>query len=354
MKTLISLLAIGMTFYSPRILAFGLPVAEDTSATRDVLTLAAGKASTLAVSSNQAALLRFDLTSLPAAVSATNIVSSRIKLYVTSAKNPGDLTASLITAPWTETVTSNTSAPGFDATTIAAVPAAKLVAKRFVGLDVTDEIVGFLDGTVTNHGFLLRDAAGQLAFASKEGPSQGPAPELEIEANLSQDTTGSGVFPGSLIVGGHLSLGGLIRQGSETGTAEPAGGGLITRRIQSTNPTAGAVVARTDSMTLERAGTAGGWRTTLRANSGNVTFVLNGIDAGGTPFTSASAYGPNPYPAVTNLVLDPRYSGGDLIYFHCIFGSAEPSGYFTEVTLFRSPNSGGTNWVGTLTSSYNQ
>ena len=67
--------------------------------------------------------------------------------------------------------------------------------------------------------------------------------------------------------GGAPHVDGLVRSGSGTGTSEsPATGlgaryeGVVTRRVVSTDCTAGSVIARTDELRLERDGTIGGMR----------------------------------------------------------------------------------------------
>lgn len=332
--------------------AISLPVAEDTSTTsRQILTAANGKAVLLALNTNQAALVKFDMASLPAAFSATNIISARLKLYVVAARKPGALSVHTATSYWTEAVITNTRCPSFNTTPIGSVPAAQVVTRRFVVVDVTSAVIAALNGSGPDFGFVLRDGGGQTYIASKEGPGLGPAAELEVDANLAMNAMGGGSFPGSLVLGGNLDVYGLTRQGSEAGTSQPAGGGIITRRVESTNSSRGMVVARTDTMTLERDGTLGGWRIVVCPNAGNVTAVASAQDSNGSDFISQSlVYGPYGY-ATTN-VLFADFQG--VISFHCRFGNAYGVGHFTEVSLLRSPNDGSTNWVGTLTSSFNQ
>lgn len=328
-------------------LAITLPVAEDTfNAPHGVLTAANGKAATLLLNTNQAALVKFDLSALPAAFTPTNIVSARLKLYIVTTRTPGDLVATLITSAWTETVLTNTPMPSFDTTIIGEVSAAKVVAKRFVSIDVTAAVIAALNGSGPNFGFLLHDTKGQTYIPSKEGPSQGPAAELEIDANLAQNATASGAFPGSLSVGGDLMLASFLRQGSETGTSEPAGRGIIIRHVQSTNSAVGSVVARTDTLTLERDGTLDGWRIVNAANAGNIIIIaFSASYPGGQMIT----LGPNPYPAGTNIF----YNTGNT-YFRCSFGDTSGAGHYTEVSLMKAPIDNNPSWTGFLTSTYNQ
>jgi len=332
-------------------LPISLPVAEDTFTTpHGILTPLNGRAATLPLNTNQAALLKFDLSDLPPAFNATNITSAALKIYVVNARSPGDLKVFPITSAWTESAPTNTTMPNFDPNPIATVSAAKVMSKRFIIIDVTAEVIATTNGTTANFGFLLRDTAGQTYIASKEGPAFGPSAELQIDANLALDAAGSSRVPGSLNVGANLNLAGLLRQGSETGTAEPAGRGLIIRRIQSTNSAIGSVVARTDTLTLERDGTPAGWRVVNAANPGQVTITYIMQEGPGQLWYTLVL--PNPSTPGTNVL---SYAGLNTpTYLRCTFGNAYDLGHFTEVSLSRSPDNNSSNWVGTVISSYNQ
>ena len=330
-------------------LAISLPVAEDTFTSHAVLTAKNGKAVKLLLNTNQAALVKFDLSSLPPAFSATNIASARLRIYIVGARAPGDLVANLITSDWTEAVTTNTPMPTFDGTIIGAVPTAKILARHFVAIDVTSAVIAALNGSGSNFGFILRDTTGQTSIASKEGPSQGPAVELEIDANLAQNVSGGGTFPGSLNVGGDFNLAGFFRQGSETGTAEPAGRGIIMRRIQSTNSAIGSVVARTDTLTLERDGTPYGFWIVNRTNAGYWIAATVGVDANGASFGKV-AYLFNDVAAGTNAISP----SSPVVHFRCSFGDPSGLGHQTEVSLLRNVQGDNVIWTGTLISTYNQ
>jgi hypothetical protein len=340
-------------FYSATALPFSLPVAEDTFTTpHGLLTPANGRAPTLLLNANQAGLVKFDLSALPAAFNATNILSATLKIYVNRAVTPGDLDVLLITSAWTESVPANAAMPDVNPSPISTVPASKIVGKRFIIIDVTPAVVGAVSGTSTNFGFLLRDTVGLVRIASKESPLQGPSAQLDIDANLALDSNGGNVFPGSVSIGANLNLAGLLRQGSETGPAAPSGRGLILRRLESTNATAGTVVARTDTLTLERDGTLRGWRIVNTANPGYaaISAVFLGVDSRQIWKTIAL---PNPSTPGTNVLFSEIDLPTPLLHFRCTFGNAYELGHHTEVSLFSSDSSS-PNWVGTIFSSYNQ
>lgn len=264
--------------------ALTLPVTDDTfNNSKGILTPSNGKLTSLILNTNQAGLLKFDLSSLPANFNTNTITSARLKLYVFSARSPGILAVTEITSDWKESPVTNTPMPSFSTNIVGSVPSSKIQSKNFAVIDVTESVRSAMVNSASNYGFLLHDTIGQTQIATKEGPTLGPAAELEINANLSQDSVGNGFYPGSLGVVSNLFLGGLFRQGSETGTSEPAGRGIIVRRIQLTNNTVGSIVARTDTLTLERGGIAL-FRIVNHTNSYDCTLTATGFNPEGLFF----------------------------------------------------------------------
>ena len=141
---------------------------------------------------------------------------------------------------------------------------------------------------------------------------------------------------------------GLLRSGSETGTSEPpAPKGLVVRRINSTSDTAGQIVARTDSLTLERDGTTSGFVINYNGLE-NFTIACIGIDSAGNAknFYKALPQGPSGTLRVYN-------NSDSVVHFECTFGvTYSGNDHLTTVTLSRY----GTDyfWSGTLVSTFNQ
>lgn len=182
--------------------AADVPVAEDSSATTSGVSSAAGKSKSVAVEATRAALLRFDLASLPAGYDAATLQSARLRVYVSKVGSAGDLTLHAITETWSETESG--PAPAVDAAPIAAVAGAEYHARTFLVVNVTETVRGWLADPASNFGLavLAVDEGTKLAFASKEGPGTGPAAELEIEAAV---PPGAGNLPGpgsSVVSGG--------------------------------------------------------------------------------------------------------------------------------------------------------
>jgi hypothetical protein len=213
-RTIWQLTSLIIAFVGGSALAITLPVKEDAfSTTQGKITPATGRAVALFLNSTEAALVKFDLSGLPPAIDAGAVVSARLVIYIIKSKAPGDLTVSLATSDWTEAVTVISAMPSFDTTPLGVVPAAKVLTRSFVTVDVTAAVIAALNGSGPNFGFILHDAAGQVSIASKEGPGQGPCVQLEIEANFGQSafpgniTVGGGVTADSLSVANHIAAG---------------------------------------------------------------------------------------------------------------------------------------------------
>jgi hypothetical protein len=151
----------------------------------------------------------------------------------------------------------------------------------------------------------------------------------------------------SLHVVGDTRITGFTRAGSETGTAQPPDKGIITRRVLSTVSGAGSVVARTDTLTLERDGSSGGWRIVNVASPGHITIAFTGLTSVGATVNFVTSL--NPAAAGTNTVfLDAQF----VVSLRGSFGDSYYPKHMTEVSLTRYP--GDNYWTGTLTSTFNQ
>jgi len=129
---------------------------------------------------------------------------------------------------------------------------------------------------------------------------------------------------------------------------------LVVRRINSTSSSAGQVVARTDLLTLERDGTAGGMLVVNHGSPGiKETVNFLGIDSSGTP-------------RGRNLSFDNFVIGGyleifddtqNIVHAEISFGRTFDAGqHMTQVVIDRYDD-GVTHdfyWSGTVTSTFNQ
>jgi trimeric autotransporter adhesin len=165
-----------------------------------------------------------------------------------------------------------------------------------------------------------------------------------------------GTHTQTFIAGNTVNTPGLTRSGSGTGTSEaPYPAGMVVRRINSTSPSVGQVVAvvrnQTDTanITLERDGTSGGFLIRYPASPGRVTIAAMGMDASGTQRNFYYTLSNPDVGAWVTIYND----GAEVVHFECTFGITYFSGqHLTQVNLSRF--AGDYYWSGTLMSTYNQ
>ncbi len=142
---------------------------------------------------------------------------------------------------------------------------------------------------------------------------------------------------------------GLIKMGTETGTAEgplyPSGGGMMMRRIFTSLIAAGSVVARTDQVIFERDGTNAGFRVNRTGGSTLLTCNCMGTNAAGASINRA-------YNNLVSGITQVFTNAENVVYFHCMFGDPYNAGHISEVTLMRQ--AADYYWIGTIISTFNQ
>src|SRR5713101_7701747 len=159
----------------------------------------------------------------------------------------------------------------------------------------------------------------------------------------------------ALDVAGSVHASGLIRNGSEAGTSEaPSPTGLVVRRINSTSSSAGQVVARTDLLTLERDGTAGGMLVVNHGSPGiKETVNFLGIDSSGTPKGRTFSFDNFKIGDYLEIFYDTQ----NIVHAEISFGRTFDAGqHMTQVVIDRYDD-GVTHdfyWSGTVTSTFNQ
>jgi len=167
--------------------AITLPVSEDTStsankAQKKLLTPPSGIGSSLGVSASQTAFVRFDAGSMADTIPATEVSRALLTIYFPTVTKAGDITLHPVTEEWTESVPGNVVQPAFAGTAIATVPAASVVHKQYVMVDVTAQVRTWLATPSTDFGFALASSgATKVQIGSKEGAALGHPAVLEIE-----------------------------------------------------------------------------------------------------------------------------------------------------------------------------
>lgn len=191
--------------------------------------------------------------------------------------------------------------------------------------------------------------------SSAFAPASGSASYIQNQSVTGQaasfNISGSAVV-GSLTNAGNESVGGLLLSGSGTGTGNPPWSGLVVRRVNSVASTVGNIVARTDSLTLERDGSSEGLL--IRYPAGVSRQTINCL--------AQSYYGTN---IIVHASLNNPGSGGTIqlltsaqhaVHAEISFGNTFNNGHLTKVSLDRYDDGTTSDfyWVGNLISTYNQ
>jgi hypothetical protein len=147
-----------------------------------------GSQASLVVNSQSRALLKFDLSTLPAGTSASGVAKATLKLWVengytmftTVVPGPGgSFDVRRVTGPWNEATVTNQTAPAVGTAVVSAAPAGS--GNMFVVVDITTAVKEWLSGTANNGLALVANAAGTwVEFDSKENTTTSHPAELEV------------------------------------------------------------------------------------------------------------------------------------------------------------------------------
>lgn len=138
-----------------------------------------GNAGTMNVAGSNPALLRFDLSTLPAGISSSMVAKGTLTVFANTILAGGTLAAAPLIGPWLEgTVTYNTMP--------AAGPADGAGSgertSQFVAIDVTAMFRGWLDDAASNCGIQLSaGGGGNFVLDSKESTTTGHEARLVMD-----------------------------------------------------------------------------------------------------------------------------------------------------------------------------
>ena len=245
-----------------------LPASEDTSSSRGKLTLATNKATTLPVDGTRHAFVFFNLAELPA---GTQIRYARLRLYFPTVIRAGaGITAHQVTGAWDETVAS--AEPAFNGTPLATFAPATLGTKRFVSVDVTPTVRGWIATPASNEGFafaVVPAASAKLTatvlIGAKEGSGSGYPAELEVE--IADDAIPAGGIGTNALADGSVT-GAKVATGLDT--AKLGAGTVSTTEFAYLDGTTSAIQGQIDG----KLALAGGTMT------GALSLPANGLSVG--------------------------------------------------------------------------
>jgi formylglycine-generating enzyme required for sulfatase activity len=172
--------------------ALTIPASEDTTVVDRRVQLAASNATSLMVDPTHVPLIYFNLDDMP---KDTVVRFARLRLYLPSVKDRGaGIGVHRVTGQWNEAVEGGI--PAYASAPIARFEGAKLGARRFVTVDVTNLVQAWISVQASNEGFALTSlptgsrsiSPASLTIAAKEGAGLGLPAQLEIE--LSGSGTG--------------------------------------------------------------------------------------------------------------------------------------------------------------------
>ena len=136
-----------------------------------------GSLSNLYINSTSAALLRFDLGTLPSGTTGSQISRATLRLYVNRVNTPGVVGVASISGAWAEGAVTAQTAPA--KSTVAQVFAVTDEA-QFVTVDVTAMVQAWANAPTTNFGLALTATTADVAVDSKESDTTAHPAELEI------------------------------------------------------------------------------------------------------------------------------------------------------------------------------
>jgi len=216
----------------------------DSYTVSTLLTGNKGKAAILQVSgppdtaTTDTAYLQFDLSTLPAAVTAADISKATLTVFLNAVTASGSFDVQDVASPWTESTITAAIAPSLGAIEQSAVPVATTDKNQYKVIDVTNVVKAWRAGTLPNFGLaLVANAVDGLnaKFDSKESTSHSQVPRLEITLNAASSsgtvtnvTAGSplSVTNGSTTPNITLGTVGLANGGTNATTATAARGNL--------------------------------------------------------------------------------------------------------------------------------
>lgn len=234
---------------TPRLLALGLgsaallglalpsraieaPLAADVFVNSAQPAANFGTLGTLNVGGGATTLLRFDLSTLPAATAAAKLVKANLLLYVNRVGTPGALELQTVFSPWTESAVTAATLPTLGgAGSGVTLPVA--AAGQFVSVDVTTQVKAWITSPASNNGWALvpaLSAPGTVAFLdSKENTLTAHVARLDLtlaDQGPKGDTGSTGPkgdtgAPGAPGATGPRGLTGPIGPTGATGPAGP-------------------------------------------------------------------------------------------------------------------------------------
>jgi hypothetical protein len=206
-------------FLYPQARAADAPLKADAYVTSAMPNQNNGTATTIRVATGINALLRFDLSTLPAGTTGADIARANLRLAVNGAPTAGSINVRAILVAWPETSVAFNNAPALGSIYYAAFPIIAQDADNFVWIDVTTLVRDWVNGTLANNGLALvaNTSTVNVRFDSRENQQTSHQPSLDVILKGPKGDTGQAGPPGPIGPPGPMGPPGM------TGPIGPAG-----------------------------------------------------------------------------------------------------------------------------------
>jgi hypothetical protein len=184
-------------------------VSADTYVSSSNATVNYGSATALSVGEGVSALIAFDLSSLPAGLTASNIEKATLTVFVhNKANTAGALDLAQVTAPWSEALVTYNNRPTA-AAAIQSVPVS--ASESYVTFDITLLVRQWVIGSAENYGVEISASAGQ------------PGTVVDLDSKESISTSHSALAEIMLVSMGPQGSPGTPGKTGDTGATGPQG-----------------------------------------------------------------------------------------------------------------------------------
>jgi len=171
-------LCLGVFLFSIReASALEVPLSGDAHVTTAHAGINYGTLSNLYVGNGNTAFLQFDLTTLPAGTTSSQVSRATLTVFVNRVNTAGSVTVSPVTASWGEYSITSATAPT-TGSSIGSFPVT--IAGQFVSVDVTAQVQSWLNTSNSNYGLALSSSTANALFDSKENDETGHSARLDV------------------------------------------------------------------------------------------------------------------------------------------------------------------------------
>jgi Collagen triple helix repeat (20 copies) len=206
-------------FFSPAAHATNVALTGDAHVSMTRSTTNFGTLSNLYVGNGNTALLQFDLSTLPAGLTSSQVAHATLTVFVNRVNSGGAVNLAPVTSAWNESAVTYATIPAIGAP-VNGFTAAN--AGQYITLDVTSLVQGWVTAPATNFGLALTSMAANLLLDSKENDETGHAASLDITVT-SMGATGAQGPEGMQGVQGTAGVNGVPGIPGATGPAGPVG-----------------------------------------------------------------------------------------------------------------------------------